>query len=131
MQITTEVKLELLTDIDMLLMIEKDIREGMRHAIHRYAKANNKYIKEYDKNKEPSYFKYWDVNNLYGWAMLLKLSVKKFEWIKDTSQFNEDFIKIYNKKSDAGYFLKVNVQYPKKLRETYNNLPFLPERMKI
>ena len=62
---------------------------------------------------------------------LQKFPVKKFEWIKDTSQFNEDFIKIYNEKSDAGYFLKVYVQYPKKLRETYNNLPFLSERMKI
>ena len=59
----TEVKLELLTDIDMLLMAEKEIREGICHAIHRYAKANNKYMKDYDQNKESSYLKYWDVNN--------------------------------------------------------------------
>ena len=60
----TEVKLELLTDIDMLLMVEKGIRGGIYHAIHRYAKANNKYMKDYDKNKESSYLKYWDVNDL-------------------------------------------------------------------
>ena len=61
----TEVKLVLLTDIDMLLMIEKGIRGRICHVIHRYAKANNKYMKDYDKNKESSYLKYWDVNNLY------------------------------------------------------------------
>ena len=59
----TEVKLKLLTDIDMLLTIEKGIRRGICHAIHRYANANNKYMKDYDKNKQSSYLKYWDVNN--------------------------------------------------------------------
>ena len=92
----TEVKLELLSDIDdMLLMVENGIRGGICHAIHRYAKANNTYIKDYDKNKELSYLKYWDVNNLYGWAMSQKLPVNNFKWIEDTSQFNENFINIY------------------------------------
>ena len=53
-------------------------------------------MKDYDKNKELSYIKYWDLNNLYGWAMSQKLPVNNFEWIKDTSQFNEDFIQNYN-----------------------------------
>ena len=57
----------------MLLMIEKGIREGICHTIHWYAKANNKYMKDYEKNKESSYFKYWDVNNLHVQAMLQKL----------------------------------------------------------
>ena len=72
-----------------------------------------------------------DVNNLYGWAILQKLPVNNFEWIKDTSQFNEDFIKNYNEESDEGYFFEVDVQYPEKLHELHNDLPFLPERMKI
>ena len=59
----------------MLLMVEKGISEGICHFIYRYAKANNKYKKDYDKNKELSYFLYWDINNLYGWAMSQKLPV--------------------------------------------------------
>ena len=69
----------------MLLMVEKGIRGGICDCIYWYAKPNNKYMKDYDKNKEPSYFQYWDVNNLYGWAMSQKLSVSNFEWIKDSS----------------------------------------------
>ena len=71
----TEVKLDLLTDIDMLLMVEKGIRGGIGHSIYRYAKANNKYMKDYDKNKESSYLQYWDANNLYGWVIPQKLPV--------------------------------------------------------
>ena len=74
-----EVKLELLTDIDMLLMVQKGIRGGICNTIHQYAKANNKYMKDYDKNKESSYLRYWDVINLYGWAMSEKLPINKFD----------------------------------------------------
>ena len=79
----TKWKLESLTDIDMLLMVEKGIRGGICHAIHWYAKANNKYMEDSDKNKESSYLKYRDVNNLYGWAMSQRLPVNKFEWIEE------------------------------------------------
>ena len=85
-------------------------------------KPNKKYMKNYDKNKESSYLKYWDVNNLYGWAMLQKLPVNNFEWIEDTSQFNEDFIKNYNEGSDKGYFLEVDIKYPDKLHELHKDL---------
>ena len=60
----------------MLLIVEKGIRGGLCHAIHRHIKATNKYMKDYDKGKELSYLKYCDVNNLYGWAMSQKLPVK-------------------------------------------------------
>ena len=89
------VNLGLLTDNDMLFMVEKGIRGGICHSIYRYAKTNNKYMKDHDKNKESSYLQYWHVNNLYWWAMSQKLPVNNFEWIEDTSQFNEDFIKNY------------------------------------
>ena len=81
----------------------------MYYAIHRYASANNKYMKDYDKNTQSSYLKYWDVNNLYGWAMSQKFPVNKFEWIEDTSQFNEYFMKNCNEESDEGYFIEVGV----------------------
>ena len=89
----TGVKLELLTDIDMLLMVEKGTRGGICQATHRYAKANNKYMKNYDKNIESSYIEHLDANNLYGWAMSQKLPVNGFKWVQDLSQFNESFIK--------------------------------------
>ena len=78
----TELKLELLTDADMLLMLEKGIRGVICHAIHRYAKANNKYMKNYDKNKKSSYIQYLHANNLYGCAISQKLPVDNFKWEK-------------------------------------------------
>ena len=78
----TEVKLELLTNVDMLLMVEKGIRGEMCHAIHRYTKANNKYMKTMIENKESSFIHYLDVTNLYGCAVSQKLSVNCFKWKK-------------------------------------------------
>ena len=93
----------------MLLMVEQGIRGGMQDAINRYKKANNKYMKDCEKNKEPSYLKYQNVNNLYGWSISQNLSVNGFEWVDETSQFNESFIKSYNEESEEGYFLEVDV----------------------
>ena len=92
---------------------------------------NNKYMKDYDKNKDSSYLKYLDVNNLYGWAMSQRLPVNNFDLIKDTSKSNEDFIKSFNGESDEEYFLEVDIQYPEKLRELYDNVAVLSEIMKI
>ena len=75
-------KLELLTNFDISFMVEKGIRGGICHAIHRYAKGNNKYMKNYDKNKESSYIQHLDANNFYGWAMSQKLPVDGFKWEK-------------------------------------------------
>ena len=101
----------------MLLMVEKRISGAICHVIHRYTKANNKYIKDYDKNKGLSYLKYWDINNLYGRTISQKLPVNKFEWTEDSFLFNEDFINKNNEESDVRYFLEFHVQYP----ESYMN----------
>ena len=85
-------------------------------------------MKNYNINKELSYLRYWDVNSLYGSAMSQKLPVNNFERIKDTFQFNEDFIKGYNEESNEGYFFEVDRE---NVHEIHNDLPFLPERMKI
>ena len=90
----------------MLLIVEKGIRGGICHAIYRYVRANNKYMTGCDKNKESSYLKYWDVNNLYEWAMSQKLPVIGFKWVEETSLINEGFIESYNEQSNEGYGLQ-------------------------
>ena len=116
----TNVELELITDYDMLLMIEDGIRGGICHAIQRYAKANNKYMNNYNKNKESSYIQYLDANNLYGMAMSEKLPI-----------IDENFVKSYNKNSGKGYVLKVDVDYPRELQNLHCGLPFLPEKIVV
>ena len=107
----TDVRLELLTDYQMLLIIEGGIRGGMCESTHRYAKANNRYIKNYDKKIESSYLTYLDANNLYEWAMSQKLPVNGFMWYNEyLSDFNEEFIENYDENSDEGYFLEVDIE---------------------
>ena len=93
-------------------------------------KLIKKCMKDYDKNKK-SYIQYWDVKSLYGWAMSQKLPVNNSEWTKDTSQFNEYFIKNCNEESDEVYFLENNVKFLEKLNELHNDLSFLLEKLKI
>ena len=112
-------------------MVEEGIRGGICHSIHRYAKTNNKYMKNYDKNEESSYIQYLDANNLYGWAMSQNLPVNGFKWVNDISEINEEFIKNYDENSDKRYILEVDVKYPRKLHNLLSDLPFLPKRMKI
>ena len=85
----THIELELLTDHDMLLMVEKGIRGGICHSIHRYAKANNKYMQNYNNNEESSYIQYLDANNFYGWAMSKKLPVNGFKWFDTLETSNK------------------------------------------
>ena len=127
----TQVKLDLAADIDMLLMIEKGIRGEICNAVHRYAKANNTYMPDYDVKKESQCLRYWDVNSVYGWAIPQKLPAFNFEWVEDILQFNEVFIKKYDEKCEIGYILEVHVEYPKKLYELHSDLPHLPKRMKL
>ena len=118
------IKLELLTDPDMLLMFERRIRGGITQAVHRYMKVNNKYMGDKFNLEEPSSFiQYLDSNNLYGWAMSQLLPTRGFRWV-DVS----DISKLSKSK---GYLLEVDIKYPKELHDLHNDLPFMCEKMEI
>ena len=91
-------------------MVEKGIRGWICHAIHIYAKANNKYMNNYDKNTASSYLMYLDSNNLNGWEMTEKPPVNGFGCVEELYEFNEDFITNYDENSNKGYFLEVDVE---------------------
>ena len=95
----------------MLLMFEEGIRGGMCQATYKYAKENNKYMNNHDKNNESSYLEYLDSNNL---SLSQKLSVRNFKWIEkdDISKFDEEFIKNCDEDRDQGYILEVDAEYP-------------------
>ena len=123
--------LEFLTDENMLLLFEKGIRGGICEAVTKYKKVNNKYMKNYDRNKLSNYLMYVDANNLYGYAMSKKLPYGNFKCIDDLSIFTDDVIKNYNENRDTGYLLVVDVAYPQNLHESHKYLPFLPVKTKI
>ena len=129
----TDVKLEELTEYQMLLMIEEGIRGGMCQLVQWYVNASNKYMKNYDKKLSHMLdINIFDANNFYGWAMSQKLPVSGFKCYNEyLSNFNEDVIKNHNEDSDVGYFLEVDVEYPKTLWGFHKDLQFLPERKKI
>ena len=107
----TKVNLDLLIDIDILLIF---------HSIYRYVIANNKYMKDYVKNKESPYLHYWDAKKFIWLSNVVKASIKKFLVSNDTSQFNENF----HEESAEGYYFEVDVQYPENLHSLHNDLPF-------
>ena len=96
-------------------MIESGIRGGICQSMHRYAEANNRYMKNYNKNVPSSYLEYLDVNNLYGWAMCKKLPIDNFRWTEDLDTYTENFIKNYDANRDYGCALEVDIEYPKTL----------------
>ena len=115
------------------MMFEEGTRQEMCQVTYRYDKANNKYMMDYDKNKESSFLIYDDANNLYGWSVFKKLPVSDFEWIEkdDISELDDDFMKSYDEDDDIGYYFEVDVEYPRNLHKLHSDLPFLTERMKI
>ena len=88
-------------------------------------------MNNYNKKIDSSYIENLDANSLYRWAMSEKLPINGFKWVKNLSKRNENFIKSYDENSDKGYFLDVEVEYPKTLFNSHKDLPFLPERKKF
>ena len=129
------VRLELLTDPDMLSMFERGIRGGITQVVHRYASANNKYMGDlYDPNRESSYLQYLNANNLYGWAMSQPLPTSKFKWVDiKPSQGKAAQVQISTLAASKikGHLLEVDVKYPTDLHDSDNDLPFMCDKMKI
>ncbi|XP_050060033.1 uncharacterized protein LOC126551227 [Aphis gossypii] len=126
---TTGQKIELLTDIDMLLMFERAKRGGLSQCSNRYSKANNKYMgKKFNENKESTYIQYLDANNLYGDAMSKHLPYGGFKWVKPI-YFNANIILKMKDNQKKGYLFEVDLIYPKELHTKHNDLPYCPENI--
>ena len=115
-------------DIDIYLFTEKGLREGISYIAKRYAKANNKYMKNYDPKKPSKFITYLDMNNLYSWAMSSYLPYGGFKWLKDVDKFDVNSI---SEKSPIGYILEVDLEYPDELHVFHNDYPLAPEKLAI
>ena len=124
----TGVKLEKISDIDRHLFIEKGLRVGISYIAKIYAKANNKYMNDFDPKKPSTFITYLDINNLYGWAMSEYLPYGEFKWLKNVNMFDVNSI---DEKSLIRYFLKIDLEYPDKLHELNNDDPLAPEKFAV
>ncbi|XP_050454177.1 uncharacterized protein LOC126852925 [Cataglyphis hispanica] len=124
----TGVRFELLTDIDMVMFVERGIRGGLSQCSNRYARANNKYLQSYNPSEPSSYLMYFDVNNLYGWAMCQSLPYEDFQWVENVSSI--DLMSVMPN-SPTGYIIEVDLAYPSNLHDSHADLPFCPTRDKL
>ena len=126
----TNIKLELMTDIDMYQFIEKCMRGGVSYIANRYGKANNKYMKEHDEKAPSKYIMYLDANNLYGWAMSQYLPTGNFKWMSD-KEINRIDLGKYKADGKKGLILEVDLEYPQELHDLHNDYPVAPEKTKV
>ena len=124
----TEVKLEKIPDIDKCLFIKKGLRGGISYIAKRHAKANNKYMNDFDPKKPSKFITYLDLNNLYGWAMSDYLSYGEFKWLKNVDGFDVNSI---GEKSPIGYFFEVDLEYLDGLHELHYDYPLAPEKLSV
>ena len=126
----TNIKLELMTDIDMFQFIEKGMRGGTSYIANRHGKANNRYMKTYDEKAPSKYIMYLDANNLYGWAMSQYLPTGGFKWLAKNQIDKIDLAK-YKEDSNKGLILEVDLEYPKELHDLHNDYPLAAEKVKV
>ena len=126
----TDIKLELMTDIDMFLFIERGMRGGISHIANRYSEANNKHMDKYNDKIPSKYIMYLDANNLYGWAMSQYLPTGGFRWMTQKQIDMTDLAK-YKEDSHKGLILEVDLEYPKELHDLHNDYPLGPEKVKV
>ena len=125
---TTNQKLELISDPAMYRMLDANMRGGVCMISKRYAKANNKYMRElYDPNQPSQYILYLDANNLYGWAMSQSLPIKNFTWI-DPEEWQAINWLEQTQHQTTGYFIECDLEYPPELHDKHNDLPLAPRK---
>ena len=122
----TDIELEKIPDIDKYLFIEKGLKGGISYIAKRYAKANNKYMNDYDPEKLSTFITYLDMNNLYGCTMSEYLPYGEFEWLENIDKFD---VMPVDGKSDTGYFF--DLEYPDELHELHNDYPLAPEKLAV
>ena len=125
----TGVNLELLSDVDMLLMVEKGIRGGISIISNRYGKANNKYMKDFNHKELSKFLMYIDANNLYGWAMSQKLPTGGFKWMTDKEINNLFKVQVVQFWEWTPCILEVDLEYPEDLHDLHNDYPLCPEKV--
>ena len=126
----TKIELDLISDIDMHLFIEKRMRGGFTYIVKRYSKASDTYMKCYDRSKPNKYIKYLDVNNLYGWAMSQYLPYGRLKLLNQR-EISEFCFNSVSENSSIGYILEVDLEYPSELHDMHNDYPLAPEKLEI
>ncbi len=116
-----------MTDCDLYQFFERGVRGGQSVFFKKYAKANNKYLSDYNPDEKSTYISYLDANNLYGVSMRCKLPYGEFEWVNGDDLSINDIMN-YNEETDSkAYVLEVDLEYPNELRELHNDYPFACE----
>ena len=123
----TKFELEPISDVDIYLFFEKGMRDVVSYISKIYSETNNKYLKSYDQNQESRHTIDWDTNNFYSYTMFKFLPTGRFKW-RDHEEFDSNR---YSSNSSSGCVLEVDLEYPKNLRELYNDCPLAPDKLEI
>ena len=125
-----KIELDLISDINMHLFIEKGMRGGISYIAKGHSKANNKYMEIYDNSKESKYFTYHDANNLYGWAMSQYLPYRGFKWLNQ-KEISDFCLNSVSENSSIGYILEVDLEHASELDDLHKDYPLAPEKLEI
>ena len=126
----TGIELDLISDIEMHLFIEKGMRRGISYIAKRHNRTNNKYMRCYDGIKEGKHITYLNANNLHSWAMSQYLTYSRFKWLNQ-KEINDFCLNYISENSEIGYILEADLGYPIELHGLHNDYPLPPKNLEI